>query len=69
MTAIIDDPEPTNRVVTKDDVERVLAVGRLLLSVLTQEELERLQRSLATGIPLSIDRTQSKREKGNAGVP
>ena len=32
--------------VTIEDVNRVLEVGRLLLSVLTQEELEELQNAL-----------------------
>jgi hypothetical protein len=36
-------PEPS---VTPQDVERVLAVGRLLLSVLTDEELEMLHQAL-----------------------
>jgi hypothetical protein len=54
--------------VTREDVERVLAVGRLLLSVLTTEELDRLRDCLATGKPFRIDDTQSTREKGNAGV-
>lgn len=31
---------------TLDDVERVLAVGRLLLSVLTSEEIEQLREEL-----------------------
>ncbi|UCG24968.1 MAG: hypothetical protein JSW55_02955 [Chloroflexota bacterium] len=32
--------------VTKEDVERVLAVGKLLLSVLTPDELEALGQAL-----------------------
>jgi hypothetical protein len=32
--------------VTKEDVERILAVGNLLLSVLTPDELEALGRAL-----------------------
>ena len=35
--------------VTQQDLERVLAVGRLLLSVLTPEELDRLRKDLVDG--------------------
>lgn len=38
-----DQPEPN---VSPQDVERVLAVGQLLLSVLTHEELEVLRQAL-----------------------
>ena len=55
MLAQTDDGQSRNREVTLEDLERVLAVGRLLLSVLTPEEIERLQHCLATGIPFSID--------------
>ena len=58
----------TAPVVTLEDVERVLAVGRLLLSVLTPEELEHLQNALTGQGPYSNDGDQPKREIGNAGV-
>jgi hypothetical protein len=47
-------------IVTIEEVNRVLEVGRLLLSVLTPEELEELQEALRepSGVP----------ELGNAGV-
>jgi hypothetical protein len=35
--------------VTQQDLERVLVVGRLLLSVLTPEELDQLREELADG--------------------
>jgi uncharacterized protein (DUF2267 family) len=43
MTGRVVNGQSMNREVTFDDVERVLAVGRLLLSVLTPEELEWLR--------------------------
>jgi hypothetical protein len=46
--------------VTIEDVNRVLEVGRLLLSVLTEEEIEELQEILS--------RQKSGEEIGNAGV-
>jgi hypothetical protein len=45
--------------VTLQDVERVLAVGRLLFSVLTPEEIERLRHCLATGTPFRLDESRS----------
>ena len=51
-------PRPS---VTIEDVNRVLEVGRLLLSVLTPEELQELQ-ELLIGEPLADP------EKGNTGV-
>ena len=45
------EPEPQ---ITREDVERVLAVGRLLMSVLTDEELDRLREYLNDDNP---DRT------------
>jgi hypothetical protein len=58
----------TPPVVTPEDVERVLAVGRLLLSALTPEELEHLQNALTGERPYSNDGARPKREIGNAGV-
>lgn len=51
---------PTELRATIEEVNRVLEVGRLLLSVLTQEELEKLQNAL-------IDLSEAQ-EIGNAGV-
>jgi len=51
---------PTELRATIEEVNRVLEVGRLLLSVLTQEELEELQNAL-------IDLSEAQ-EIGNAGV-
>jgi hypothetical protein len=58
----------TPPVVTPEDVERVLAVGRLLLSVLTPEELDQLQKTLTSEMSFSNDGGRHKREIGNAGV-
>lgn len=49
---------PTEPQVTIEEVNRVLEVGRLLLSVLTEEEVEELKQLL----------TKPEEELGNAGV-
>ena len=46
--------------VTIEDVNRVLEVGRLLLSVLTEEEIEELQ--------VILSKQKSREEIGNTGV-
>ena len=46
--------------VTVEDVNRVLEVGRMLLSVLTEEEIEELQEILS--------RQKADQNIGNAGV-
>ncbi len=46
--------------VTFEDVNRVLEVGRMLLSVLTEEEIEELQEILS--------RQKADQNIGNAGV-
>jgi hypothetical protein len=51
---------PPTTQVSKDDLDRVLEIGRLLLSVLTEEEIEQLQDLL------SSDCAQEK--IGNTGV-
>ena len=58
----MDNRQTANPKVTVEDVERVLAVGRLLLSVLTPEEIEDLRETLATGTGQS-PRTGRRREK------
>ena len=50
----------TTSEVTIEDVNRVLEVGRLLLSVLSEEEIEVIQELLI--------RDESKNEIGNTGV-
>ena len=55
-----DSKRPTDNQVTIEDVNRVLEVGRLLLSVLTEEELKNLQKVLNTSGNTS--------KIGNAGV-
>ena len=46
--------------ITIEDVNRLLCVGRILVSVLTKEELEQLQENLS--------RESAIREIGNTGV-
>lgn len=55
--------------VTVEDVKRVLEVGRLLLSVLTPDELEELQSlgGLILSKPIPVDQSSSS-EIGNTGV-
>jgi hypothetical protein len=60
MSKKTDQQSPTELRATIEEVNRVLEVGRLLLSVLTQEELEELQNAL-------IDLSDAQ-EIGNAGV-
>ena len=43
---VMNEPQSKNAMVTHQDVERVLAIGRLLLPVLTPEELDILQSQL-----------------------
>lgn len=59
------EPENNNsQIITKEDVNRLLEVGRLLLSVLTQEEIQQL--SLAQNMQyISVEQLE---EIGNAGV-
>ena len=51
---------PTISEVTIEEVNRVIEVGRLLLSVLSEEEIEVIQELLI--------RDESKNEIGNTGV-
>ena len=51
---------PTKSAVTVEDVNRVLEVGRLLFSVLTQDEIKKLQQIL--------NNSSDDSRKGNAGV-
>lgn len=55
-----DTKRPAENQVTIEEVNRVLEVGRLLLSVLTEEEIEEFQNAL-----INLFDTQ---EVGNAGV-
>jgi len=58
---------PKEPVVTVEEVNRVLEVGRLLLSVLTQGEMEELQ-ALLCGEPFPFPDDSVKSEIGNTGV-
>ena len=53
--------------VTVEEVNRVLEIGRLLLSVLTQDELEELQ-ALLGGEPFPFPENNITSEIGNTGV-
>ena len=46
MTRMMDAQRTMSSNITVEDVERVLAVGRLLISVLAPKELEQLQRDV-----------------------
>jgi hypothetical protein len=56
-----------DKIATKEDLERVLAVDRLLMSVLTPEELEELQNALATGNPDDLKRWHEHLSSGDRG--
>lgn len=58
---------PSQPIVTIDEVNRVLEVGRLLLSVLTQDELEELQ-ALLCGEPYPFPEDSVNPGIGNTGV-
>ena len=60
MSKKTDQQNPTELQATIEEVNRVLEVGRLLMSVLTQEELDELQDALT-------DRSDPQ-GIGNAGV-
>jgi hypothetical protein len=53
-----------SRTITKEDVNRLLEVGRLLLSVLSEEEIQQLS-SAQNEIQVTIDQYA---EIGNTGV-
>ena len=60
-----DVPNDQHSIITIEDVNRVLEVGRLLRSVLTEEELEELQSMLSETKDLQ---SQEEQQIGNAGV-
>lgn len=60
MSQKTDTERPTEHQVTIEEVNRVLEVGRLLLSVLTEEEIAELQRVL--------NGSSDGAEIGNTGV-
>jgi hypothetical protein len=63
VTAMTETQETTHQdqTVSTEEVERVLAVGRLLLSLLTPDEIETLRETLRV-------QSQLNNEKGNASV-
>jgi hypothetical protein len=62
-----DNGRPRAPQVTQQDLERVLAAGRLLLSALKPEELDQLRAELAYGRFHRKDAHQAGPEIGNAG--
>jgi hypothetical protein len=50
MAELVKQKRPTDQQVTVQEVNRVLEVGRLLLSVLSKEELEELRSLLAKNL-------------------
>lgn len=67
MTKEAIEERPTEPTVTLEDVDRVLEVGRLLLSVLTQDELDELQ-ELLCGEPYPFPEEIVTPDIGNTGV-
>ena len=65
MSQKTDQKLPTEPQVTIEEVNRVLEVGSLLRSVLTEEELEELQSMLSETKDLQ---SQEEQQIGNAGV-
>ena len=62
--------DPIKPEVTVDDVKRVLEVGRILLAVLTPQELDQLQQIMSSQMvdELNISSLFSEAELGNTGV-
>ena len=62
--------DPIKPEVTVDDVKRVLEVGRILLAVLTPQELDQLQQIKSSQMVdgLNISSLYSEAELGNTGV-
>ena len=68
MTSYYECNEELNHKVTLEDVNRVIEVGQLLLSVLTEEELKELNQLLGqTPIKVLIGKS-SKAYIGNSGI-
>jgi len=68
MAQQVSDQHSEGPKVTIEDVERVLAVGRLLLSVLTSEELDSLRKELAAAGTSNSEAGRTLQEIGNTGV-
>lgn len=46
MDSLESDPQNPNQAITVDDVKRLLEVGQLLFSVLTEDEIKSIQKIL-----------------------
>jgi len=62
--------DPALPMMTVEDVKRVLEVGRILLAVLTPQELDQLQQIMSSQMvdELNISSLFSEAELGNTGV-
>ena len=62
--------DPIKPEVTVEDVKRVLEVGRILLAVLTPQELDQLQQIMSNQMvdEINISSLYSEAELGNTGV-
>jgi len=62
--------DPALPMMTVEDVKRVLEVGRILLAVLTPQELDQLQQIMSSQMvdELNISSLYSEAELGNTGV-
>ena len=62
--------DPALPMMTVEEVNRVLEVGRILLAVLTSEELDQLQQIISSQMvdELNISSLFSEAELGNTGV-
>ena len=62
--------DPALPMMTVEEVNRVLEVGRILLAVLTPQELDQLQQIMSSQMvdELNISSLYSEAELGNTGV-
>ena len=70
MSVRVSESDPALPTVTVDEVNRVLEVGRILLAVLTPEELDQLRQIMSSQVvdKLNANSLLSKAESGNTGV-
>jgi len=70
MAEQLNSPDTIQPEVTVEDVKRVLEVGRILLAVLTPQELDQLQQIMSSQMvdELNISSLYSEAELGNTGV-
>jgi hypothetical protein len=70
MAEQLNPSNPIKPEVTDEDVKRVLEIGRILLAVLTPQELDQLQQIMSSQMvdELNISSLFSEAELGNTGV-